>query len=71
MNSLRELVLILSTFTWLGGGLWIAMAIVATDYAVGGAARAAVAPQLSYYVFGIGLAVFVATSVLWKKKKEF
>ena len=69
MNSLRELVLILSTFLWIGSGIWIATAIVGADMTADEALAAEMKPTTSYFVFGIGVAIFALTSLFWKKKK--
>ena len=70
MNSLRELVLLLSTFLWMGAGLWIATGTISASFQVDEALAAEMQPSTSYAVFGIGIAVFVLTSLMWKKKKE-
>ena len=70
MNSLRELILILSTFLWIGAAIWIATAIVGTDFAGSEARAEAMMPTTSFYMFGIGVVVFILTSVFWKKKEE-
>lgn len=70
MNTLRELVLILSTFLWIGAGIWIAVHIVASDPAVSGENAKEMAPVTSYYIFAIGVAAFVLTTYFWKKKKD-
>ena len=70
MNSFRELVLILSTFLWLGAGIWIMMHVIATEPAISGERAADMAPSTSYFVFGIGVVIFAATTLFWKKKKK-
>ncbi len=70
MNSLRELVLILSTFLWVGSGIWIMTHVVATDPSISGERAAEMAPSTSYVVFGIGVAIFVVTTLFWKKTKK-
>ncbi len=70
MNSFRELVLILSTFLWVGSGIWIMTHIVATDPAISGDRAAEMAPSTSYLVFGIGVVIFAVTTLFWKMKKD-
>ncbi|MBD3664279.1 hypothetical protein [Sulfitobacter aestuariivivens] len=70
MNTLRELVLMLSTFMWIGAGTWIITALIASDTSISGDQAAEMAPSTSYFVFGIGVAVFILVTVFWKKKKE-
>ena len=70
MNSLRELVLILSTFLWVGSGIWIMTHLVATDPAISGERAAEMAPSTSYLVLGIGVVIFMVTTLFWKKKKD-
>jgi hypothetical protein len=67
MKSLRELLLILSTFAWLGGAAWFAMLIIASDPSVSGDDPYTGGRALSLWVFGLGVTVFVLTSILWKK----
>ncbi|MEP5728253.1 MAG: hypothetical protein ABJL67_02650 [Sulfitobacter sp.] len=69
MNMPRELILILSTFCWIGAGIWIAVHIIASGTAPPEQFEA-LKPNKSYYVFGISVMIFVLTTFLWKKKKD-
>ncbi|MEM6305826.1 MAG: hypothetical protein AAF744_13995 [Pseudomonadota bacterium] len=70
MNGMRELMLILSTFTWIGAGIWVATHIIGADMTQDQAQAEAMQPRLSYFVFALGIAVYFLTSVFWKKRPE-
>ncbi|MCV2893120.1 hypothetical protein [Lentibacter sp. XHP0401] len=70
MNSLRELVLILSCFTWLGAAIYMALGVVSLEVAKGTEAAEHAGMGKSPYLFFAGLALFILTSLLWKNKKD-
>ena len=69
MNSLRELVLMLSCFTWLGAGIYMAFGVISFEVAKGTDAAEHAGMGNSPYWFSVALALFVLASLFWKKKK--